>query len=62
MKKPCQSLEDNITINMKKVIHRTLGKNVFGLSLIFLLAFSTAITAQEGDPAKGKTLFNTNCA
>ncbi|MFV0539961.1 MAG: c-type cytochrome, partial [Aestuariibaculum sp.] len=40
----------------------TLGKNVFGLSLIFLLAFSTAITAQEGDPAKGKTLFNTNCA
>lgn len=47
---------------MKKVIHRTLSKNLLGLSLIILLAFSTSISAQGGDPAKGKALFNTNCA
>tara|TARA_R110002050_G_scaffold24260_1_gene64940 strand:+ start:2587 stop:3849 length:1263 start_codon:yes stop_codon:yes gene_type:complete len=32
------------------------------LSLIILLAFSTSLSAQEGDPAKGKSLFNANCA
>ncbi len=32
------------------------------LGLIILLAFSTSLSAQEGDPAKGKSLFNANCA
>jgi len=47
---------------MKKVIHRKLSKNLLRLSLIFLLAFTTSLSAQDGDPAKGKTLFNSNCA
>ena len=62
MKKPYQSLEVNSTNNMKQVIHRKLSKNIFRLCLIFLLAFSTSISAQEGDPVKGKSLFNANCA
>jgi mono/diheme cytochrome c family protein len=62
MKKPYQSLEVNITSNMRKVIHRTLGKNILGLGLIILLAFTTSLSAQGGDPAKGKSLFNANCA
>src|SRR5690606_18941441 len=62
MKKPYQSLEDNLTNNMKQVIHRKLDRNILRLSLIILLAFSTSLHAQEGDPVAGKALFNTNCA
>lgn len=47
---------------MRKVIHRKLSKNFLRLGLVFLLAFTTALSAQEGDPAKGKSLFNANCA
>ncbi|MGY0393518.1 cytochrome c3 family protein [Bizionia sp. KMM 8389] len=47
---------------MKQVNHRKLGKNILRLSLVILLAFSTSLSAQEGDPAKGKSLFNANCA
>ena len=47
---------------MKQVNHRKLGKNILRLSLIILLAFSTSLSAQEGDSAKGKSLFNANCA
>ncbi|GAA3601713.1 cytochrome c3 family protein [Flavivirga amylovorans] len=47
---------------MEKVIHRKLGKNILHLGLIILLAFTTSLSAQEGDPAKGKALFNANCA
>ena len=47
---------------MKKVIHRKLGKNILHLGLIILLAFTASLSAQEGDPAKGKALFNANCA
>ena len=47
---------------MKQVIHRKLNKNILRLGLIILLAFSTSLSAQEGDPAKGKSLFNANCA
>lgn len=47
---------------MKKVIHRKLGKNILRLGLIILLAFTASLSAQEGDPAKGKALFNANCA
>ena len=62
MKKSYQSLEVNSTNNMKQVNHRKLGKNILRLSLIILLAFSTSLSAQEGDPVKGKSLFNANCA
>ncbi|MFD2822233.1 c-type cytochrome [Lacinutrix iliipiscaria] len=47
---------------MKQVIHRKLSNTILRLSLIFLLAFSTSLSAQEGDPVNGKSLFNTNCA
>jgi mono/diheme cytochrome c family protein len=62
MKKPYQSLEVNSTINMKQVIHRKLGTYILRFSLIILLAFSNSLSAQDGDPVKGKSLFNTNCA
>lgn len=62
MKKSYQSLEVNLTNNMKQVIHRKLGKNILSLGLIILLAFTTSLSAQDGDPAKGKSLFNANCA
>lgn len=47
---------------MKQVIYRKLTTNILQLGFILLLTFSTTLNAQEGDPAKGKTLFNTNCA
>ena len=62
MKKSYQSLEDNSTNTMIQVIYRKLTANFLNLGLVFLLTISTSLTAQEGDPAKGKTLFNTNCA
>ena len=46
---------------MKQVIHRKLSSNYLRLSLIFLLAFSTSMFAQEGDAVVGKSLFNANC-
>ncbi len=46
---------------MKQVIHRKLSSNYLRLSLIFLLAFSTSMFAQEGDAVAGKSLFNANC-
>ncbi|WP_179344752.1 c-type cytochrome [Winogradskyella ursingii] len=47
---------------MKQVIYRKLASNILHLGLILLFAFSTSLTAQEGDPTNGKSLFNTNCA
>ncbi|MEN3323491.1 cytochrome c3 family protein [Mariniflexile soesokkakense] len=46
---------------MRKVIHRKLSVNILRISLVLLLAFTTSLSAQ-GDPAKGKSLFNANCA
>ncbi len=62
MKKSYQSLEVNLTNNMRQVIHRILSKNILRFGLIILLAFTTTLSAQEEDPAKGKSLFNANCA
>jgi len=47
---------------MKQVIHRKLSKTSLRLFLILVLAFTVSLSAQEGDPAKGKSLFNANCA
>ena len=47
---------------MKQVSNRKLGRNILKLSLVFILTISTSIFAQDGDPEKGKSLFNANCA
>ena len=47
---------------MKQVIYRNLASKILYLGFILLFTFSTSLTAQEGDPAKGKALFNANCA
>ena len=55
-------MEDNSTNNMKQVKYRNLTIKSVLLGFVFLLTLSTTLLAQDGDPAKGKTLFNTNCA
>ena len=47
---------------MKQVIHRKLTAKILHLGFVLLFTFSTSLFAQEGDPVKGKSLFNTNCA
>lgn len=47
---------------MKHVIYRNLTSSILRLGFILLLTFSTTILAQEGDPANGKSLFNSQCA
>jgi mono/diheme cytochrome c family protein len=48
-------------LQMKQVKHRNSTSKVLGFCLALMLAFSTSIFAQ-GDPAAGKSLFNSNCA
>ena len=52
----------NFTTNMKQVMYHRLTSTISHISLIILLVCSSSLFAQEGDAAKGKTLFNTNCA
>ncbi|MCF8713349.1 c-type cytochrome [Joostella atrarenae] len=49
---------------MKKVIHPNSITRILGIGLALLLAFTTTAFAQDqqGDPAAGKSLFNTYCA
>jgi cytochrome c551/c552 len=47
---------------MEQVIYRKLTFRILYLGFIILLTFSNSLTAQDGNPANGKTLFNTNCA
>ena len=47
---------------MKQVMSRRLTSTISHISFIILLVLSSSLFAQEGDVAKGKTLFNTNCA
>ncbi len=47
---------------MKKVINRNSTSRILGIGLVLLLSFSTSLFAQDGDPVKGKALFNANCA
>ncbi len=47
---------------MTQVIYRKLTSKVLSLGLVFLLTLATSLTAQEGDAANGKALFNVNCA
>lgn len=62
MKKSYQSLEDNSTNNMQQVILRKLSSTILRFGFIILLTFSTSLKAQDGDPGKGKSLFNAQCA
>ena len=62
MKKSYQSLEVNLTKNMIQVNYRKLSNSLLRFGLIVLFAFTTTLSAQDGDPAKGKALFNANCA
>jgi mono/diheme cytochrome c family protein len=62
MKKSYQSLEDNSTNNMKQVIYRNITSKILHLGFILLFTFSTSLTAQDGDPVNGKSLYNANCA
>jgi mono/diheme cytochrome c family protein len=62
MTKVIPKLEVNISNNMRKVFHRKLSKSILSLGLIILLAFTNSLSAQGGDTAKGKSLFNANCA
>ncbi|WP_461533588.1 c-type cytochrome [Sinomicrobium sp.] len=47
---------------MKEVIHRNSVSRILSIGLAILLAFSTTLFGQEGDPDRGKQLFNSNCA
>lgn len=47
---------------MKLGIHRNSTSGIIGIGFALLFTFSTSLFAQDGDPAKGKALFNTNCA
>ena len=62
MKKSHQSLETTPNVDMKQVNNlQPLQKLIF-LSLVIFSIFCTPLQAQEADPAKGKSLFNANCA
>ncbi|WP_455169882.1 c-type cytochrome [Aegicerativicinus sediminis] len=47
---------------MKQVKYRKITLNSLLLGLLVLLSFSITVNAQEGDPVKGKSIFNANCA
>jgi len=55
---------ENTYSNMKKVIHPNSISRILGIGLAILLAFTSSLYAQDGggDPAAGKSLFNTYCA
>ena len=62
MKKLRQSLETTPNVDMKQVNNlQPLQKLIF-LSIVFFSILCTPLQAQEADPAKGKSLFNANCA
>jgi len=62
MIKSYQSLEMTSINTMKQGFNfYTLSKTLF-LGLLFFSIIFTSLYAQEGDPAKGKSLFNANCA
>ena len=62
MMKSYQSLEMTSINTMKQGFNfYTLSKMLFSGLLFFSITF-TSLFAQDGDPAKGKSLFNANCA
>ena len=62
MKKLRQSLETTPNVDMKQENNlQPLSKLIY-LSILFLSILCTPLLAQEADLAKGKSLFNANCA
>ena len=47
---------------MKKVFNRNLTDYILRLGFVFIFMFTISAQGQEGDPVKGKQLYNTNCA
>ena len=47
---------------MQQLTYRKFSPKFLLLGFVLLLTFSTILNAQDGDPAKGKTIYNTNCA
>lgn len=47
---------------MQQLTYRKFTPKFLLLGFVLLLTFSTILNAQDGDPAKGKTIYNTNCA
>ena len=58
-------LKTTIVNHMKKVTYRNQISSFLGLFLVAIMLLPVSLTAQDqpaGDPAKGKQLFNQNCA
>lgn len=47
---------------MQQLTYRKFTPKFLLLGFVIILTFSTILNAQDGDPAKGKTIYNTNCA
>jgi len=62
MKKLRQSLETTPNVDMKQVNNLQPLSKLISLSLLFFSILCTPLQAQEADLAKGKSLFNANCA
>lgn len=62
MLKSHQSLETTSINDMKQVINRYAASKLLLSGLLFFSILLSPLSAQDGDPAKGKTLFNANCA
>ncbi len=60
----CQTIDNNLTISMKKVNYRNLPSQLSLLLLACLLTFSTTIYAQDEsvDVTAGEALYKANCA
>lgn len=62
MKKLLQCLEVTSKDHRNKVKAPILASKIFFSATLFFTLFFSFLTAQEADPAKGKALFNANCA
>ena len=62
MLKSNKSLEMSSINTMKQKFNFYILPKTLFLGLLFFSIISTSLFAQEGDPVKGKSLFNANCA
>ena len=62
VKKSYQSLEMTSINTMKQRFNLQVPSKSLSTGLLFLAIIFTSLFAQEGDPVKGKSLFNANCA
>lgn len=57
-----QTIDENLTISMKKVNNQNLISHLSFILLALMLTFSNILLAQDGDVAAGETLYKANCA